>query len=226
MLNPLHLTSAAEWDRLGAPWQVAYQQAWESWCAGSYGIGACLVDPGDDSVVAVGRNRISERRDTAGVLAGNFVAHAEMNAFAALDPINARGLHLYTTLEPCIMCAASAMLMNVEHIHFAVDDEYFAGLDDLWAQHDYTATRRPQRSGPFAGPLPQFGRMLPISVQVFWMGPDHPPLQAARRAWPGIFELAESLVDDAELQMLAKQGATVADVLGLLWSDLTEATGA
>lgn len=221
--GPADLDSPADWDELAEPWRVAYQQAWESWCAGSYGIGACLADPGDGSIVAVGRNRITEGRDVPGVLAGNFLAHAEMNTFAVLSPINARGLHLYTTLEPCIMCAASAILMNVEHIHYAADDEYFAGLDDLWTQHAYTAERRPTRSGPFSGPLSAFGRMLPISVQIFWVGKDHPPMRAARRAWPELFELAAALPQRAELRALADAGAPVEHALDLLWSDLCAA---
>ena len=79
MSTPAELTSPSGWDQLAEPWQVAYEQAWESWCEGSFGIGACLADPSDGSIVAVGRNRIGESRDTPGVLAGNFLAHAEMN---------------------------------------------------------------------------------------------------------------------------------------------------
>ncbi|HMC52090.1 MAG TPA: hypothetical protein VKI64_04960, partial [Acidimicrobiales bacterium] len=67
------------WAVLGEPWQVAVGQAWESWVAGSAGVGAALIDA-EGAVVAQGRNRMAEASD--GRLSGTVMAHAEMDVLA------------------------------------------------------------------------------------------------------------------------------------------------
>lgn len=83
---------------------MAFEQAWISWQAGSLGIGAVLADA-DDRVVTTGRNRVLESACDA-PLAGSLLGHAEMTAFAELGLRTARGLTLYTTVEPCLMCTS------------------------------------------------------------------------------------------------------------------------
>lgn len=138
-------------NSLGIGWAAAFAQAWASLQAGNFGIGAALVDPVAATLVSVGRNRVAQTQPALGVLSGNMAAHAEMNTFAALDRFNADGLHLFTTLQPCLMCAASAMQLKVAHVSYAADDEFFAGLDDLWQHHPVTAERRPRYNGPVSG---------------------------------------------------------------------------
>jgi tRNA(Arg) A34 adenosine deaminase TadA len=135
--------AAAEFERLPSPWRIAFEEAWGSWRTGNFGIGAALVDPATGEIVSTGRNRVARRTDEPGTMSGNFAAHAEMNAYAAMTTFSAAGLHLYTTLEPCLMCMATSILLDVEHIHFAVRDEFFEGLDDLWSHHPYTRERQP-----------------------------------------------------------------------------------
>ena len=69
---------------------AALEEAWSSWCSGSWGIGAVLVDPTTDEIVSRGRNRFLEQPNELRTVAGNFMAHAEMNAFAALPRLNAK----------------------------------------------------------------------------------------------------------------------------------------
>ena len=96
------------------------------------------------------------------------MAHAEMNAFASLDRFDARGLHLYTTLQPCLMCAAASIFLNVEHVSFGAADEYFADLDDLWAHHPYTAERACPSTQGLSGRLSAFCRILPLTFTYAW----------------------------------------------------------
>jgi len=70
------------WAVLGEPWQVAVGQAWESWVAGSAGVGAALIDA-EGAVVAQGRNRMAEASD--GRLSGTVMAHAEMDVLAVVS---------------------------------------------------------------------------------------------------------------------------------------------
>jgi Cytidine and deoxycytidylate deaminase zinc-binding region len=88
------------------PWRCAFELAWESWTSGSLGIGAVLVTGGGD-VVARGRNRVLETGSPA-PLSGSLLGHAEMTAFVELGVRTARGMVLYTTVEPCLMCSALA----------------------------------------------------------------------------------------------------------------------
>lgn len=183
---------------LDPAWRVAFDEAWASARSGNYGIGAVLVDPSSGEIVSRGRNRVAEQPSDPGVIAGNMTAHAEMNAFAGLDRFNAQGLHLYTTLEPCLMCSASAMLLKVEHVHLAVADEFFDELDELWAGHHVTASRRPGRSGPLAGEhavLGAFGRALPMlfTLRTF---PSSTAADLARREHPDLARRCDELLAD------------------------------
>src|SRR4051794_39612912 len=90
------MTAHEAWDALPLPWRICLEQAWASWRSGSAGVGAVIVDEAED-VVGVGRNRMIERPEEPGVLAGTFLAHAEINALAQLPLGDTSRLTLYTT---------------------------------------------------------------------------------------------------------------------------------
>jgi tRNA(adenine34) deaminase len=79
-------------------------------------VGAVVVQGGE--VIAWGRNRIRELRDPS--------AHAEIVAIrAAGKKLNRERLTeatLYTTLEPCAMCAGALVLARVKRVVFASSD--------------------------------------------------------------------------------------------------------
>ncbi|GHF76788.1 hypothetical protein [Deinococcus ficus] len=69
---------------LSAGWQAALEEAWAAYGAGSYAIGACIVDA-RGQVLARGRNRLNEPRAAhGGVIGGHDLAHAEINALLNL----------------------------------------------------------------------------------------------------------------------------------------------
>jgi len=135
------------------------------------------------------------------------MAHAEMNAFAALDSFKADGLDIYTTLEPCLMCAATAIFMHVKTVRFASSDEYFSDLSDLWQHHAYSDRNKPEERGPLDSPLATFARLLPLSVQAA-EDPVGPVIQQAEREIPGIAALAISReVNSALVEVREDQGS-------------------
>jgi tRNA(Arg) A34 adenosine deaminase TadA len=71
------------WDEVAPAWREAFELAWQAYVAGSPPVGAVVVD-GDGTVVARGRSRRAERHAPANQLAGSRLAHAELNALAAL----------------------------------------------------------------------------------------------------------------------------------------------
>lgn len=79
-------------------------------------VGAVVVQGG--KVIARGRNRIREHRDPS--------AHAEILALrAAGKKLKAERLteaELYTTLEPCAMCAGALVLARVRRVVYGAHD--------------------------------------------------------------------------------------------------------
>ncbi len=95
---------------------------------GNLPIGAVIVLDGD--VVARGMNAIwSPRRD--------LTRHAEMEALRAVPTElwpRSMEMTLYTTLEPCVMCAGAILLHRIGTVVFGSTDPYGgvgACLDDL-----------------------------------------------------------------------------------------------
>lgn len=187
---------------------AALEEAWSSWCSGSWGIGAVLVDPTTDEIVSRGRNRMLEQPTEPRTVAGNVMAHAEMNAFAALPRLNAAGLHLYTTLEPCLMCAATTLMMQVEHVHYAAADEFMEWIHDFWDGHDFTAQRRAPRTGPLAGKAGEFARLLPLTFVTLYLN-DTEVGDNARATRPELMALAAELQDDGSLTAVKQAGGDV-----------------
>ena len=222
------MTSSTDtWKALPLPWQVAFEEAWASFRAGNFGIGAVLTEAPDHPdavdgvgpIVTAGRNRVAQTQRAPRTLSGNMMAHAEMNAFAELDRFDADGLHLYTTLEPCLMCSAAAMQLKVAHIHFAAADEFYAGMDELWGKHSVTAERRSETSGPFSDQLAGFARLLPMIYTLEHL-PGRSAEQLARSTHPGLAALADRLADDSMWTEIRKSG-TCHRALGHLWDDLS-----
>jgi tRNA(adenine34) deaminase len=76
---------------------------------GDLGIGCVIVR--DGKVIGRGRNRMNTRR--------NPMVHAETDAIAdaleALGTADLSGATLYTTMEPCPMCAGAMMNTGIRH---------------------------------------------------------------------------------------------------------------
>ena len=87
----------------------ALEIAAEADSAGDMGVGAVVVQ--GDKIVGTGRNRISTAR--------NPMAHAETDAIAdacrALGAETLAGCTIYTTMEPCPMCAGALVLAKIDH---------------------------------------------------------------------------------------------------------------
>lgn len=207
------MTSVDEtWGQLSHPWRAAFTEAWASYCEGDLGIGAVLADPTNGSVVSAGRNRVNSSLELPRTLSGNFMAHAEMNAFAALDRYKADGLEIYTTLQPCLMCAATAVFMHIDTVRFASADEYFAEITDLWQHHPYSARNKPKESGPLDYPLATFARLLPLSVQAAAY-PGGSVIQKAEQDIPDIAALALSAEVNSALAEITKDQGNVEEGL-------------
>lgn len=118
--------------------QQAVDLATSNVAAGGGPFGAIVVK--DDVVVSTGVNRVTRDLDPT--------AHAEVvairSACAALGVFALHGCTLYTSCEPCPMCAASALWARLDRVVFAAnrDDAADGGFDDR-AFYDLFASAPP-----------------------------------------------------------------------------------
>ena len=81
-------------------------------------IGAVIVDPSTDSIIAEAYNQSQHILDAT--------AHAEIEAIRKacrhLGQNRLRGMDMYVTLEPCTMCAAAISFARIEHLYFGAYD--------------------------------------------------------------------------------------------------------
>jgi tRNA(adenine34) deaminase len=96
--------------------QLALEQAAAAANAGEVPVGAIVVLNGE--VIATGRNAVLSNHDPT--------AHAEIVALRAaalrLDNYRLPGCELYTTLEPCAMCAGAMIHARISRLVYGASD--------------------------------------------------------------------------------------------------------
>jgi tRNA(Arg) A34 adenosine deaminase TadA len=194
----------------------AMELAWESFRAGSLGIGAVVTRDGD--VLATGRNRLAETDPGEDVLAGSSLAHAEMNALAKLPwGVERAGLELWTTLQPCLQCLGAIRLGPVRRVHVLAPDPLFRGVEAARHLNEFIGRDWPEIFELTVDEWSVLSLLLQTHFVTFW--------QAELAGWndpiPSIAELARELVDAGTLIDLAGEAATLDDVAEALWPRLT-----
>jgi tRNA(Arg) A34 adenosine deaminase TadA len=215
------MKTEAAWAGLSEPWQIAFGEAWESFCSGSAGVGA-VVTSGEGVVVAVGRSRVFDERDGSAPLAGTWMAHAEMNTLALLGRDARDGHTLYTTFEPCVMCAATIRTYRLPKVVYAAADPVWDGMHDLFRQLEPIARGLPDRE-VLGGPSGAFAHLLHLS----WLAERAPEyvLEAHGRMTPRYLDVATRVSSGRELHHLALRGASVIDAASALWTDVEALAG-
>jgi tRNA(Arg) A34 adenosine deaminase TadA len=210
------VNAADVWAALDDGWKASLEEAWQSWCDGSAGVGAAIVDA-NGVVVATGRNRRLDpyRRDG---LAGSRIAHAEMCALAAIPSASFDDYTLYTTFEPCLMCAGAIIMCHIPRVRYAAADPVFDGLHDWFRSLPFAATRLPERSS-LGGPIGAFAHALHLSWLALWF-PDGDSVEAHGSVAPRHLALASQLVDSADLRSIAAGRGRVTAAIDALWPEL------
>jgi len=93
--------------------------------AGEVPVGAVVVDPATNEVVATGFNAPISSHDPT--------AHAEIQALraaaAARENYRLTDLTLYVTLEPCPMCAGAISFARIRRLYYAASDPKGGGVE-------------------------------------------------------------------------------------------------
>lgn len=209
-------------ESLDAPWRVAVEQMWDSFRAGSIAVGAVLTDPAG-VIVAAGRNRVHEVTAPAGRVCGTTVAHGELDVLVQLPSAPAgswSGHTIYSTLEPCLVCAAAIVAHGIGTVRFAAPSAHWAGLD-LAAAHPRLVGTGPVRYGPDDDPvargLAPFCLLLPLAT-FLTMGPAVDPAVRARH--PDAVALAERWLADGTFDRLRQDPLTVDEAFARVAADL------
>jgi tRNA(Arg) A34 adenosine deaminase TadA len=196
---------------LTPPMERAVELAWDSFRAGSLGIGAVITCDGE--VVATGRNRLFESDPGDDVLAGSSLAHAELNALAKLPWGRKRdGLELWTTLQPCLQCLGAIRLSPVRRVHVLAPDPLFRGVEAARHLNEFIGRDWPEILELPVESWAVLSLLFPTHVTEFW--------QAEQPGWndgvPAIASLARSLVASGELIDLAASSASLPAVAAAL----------
>ena len=213
--------SARALEAAGPFFGLALAEAWTSWLAGSAGVGAVVVAE-DGQLLARGRNAMFEPPSPDAPLAGTYMAHAEMAALARLPVGDYRGCALYSTFEPCAMCAATIRMYRIGTLHYASADPVWDGLHDAFMSVPAMARRLPERV-LLGGPIGVFGHVLHL-VALHDRAPEY-VLSAHERLAPNELALARRLHEDGRLMALQAAGSSVAEAIEAIWPELVASAG-
>jgi len=204
-----------EWRELEPAWRAAFELAWEAFGAGTIPVGA-VVTAADGTVLARGRNRITEASAPEGQIFGSRVAHAEINALVQLG-MERRYFDctLRTTLEPCAQCIGAAWLSTIGRVAFAATDVYGGASKLIERQIEAADSARNfhmEVVGPLDGPPAVFSELLHVAF--FARIPDHHVSEVYRERRPRLVALAE------RLRLEEHTAVTLDDVLPRVWGEL------
>jgi tRNA(adenine34) deaminase len=124
--------------------QIALEEARAAGRRGEVPVGAVVVNPARDEVLAKAGNRVEELSDPT--------QHAEMIAIrlAAAKAGNAKllGCDIYVTLEPCAMCAQAISLARLRRLYFGAYDPKSGGVEHGARVYDHaTCHHKPEVIG-------------------------------------------------------------------------------
>lgn len=209
------------WYRLPEHWRLALRQAWAAYRAGTIPVGAVVVDP-HGIVAAEARNRVFDvDAPPVGQLAGSLLAHAEMNALAQIGAVRStesEGWAVFSTLEPCAMCAGAIRVSFRGRITvgYASEDPTGGGLQMITAT-DIGHSRQweiQRLDGPFAF----FAELLFAAYTIKSRSTSRAASHYRQRPWLPLIETA-----GAVLVRERDRGASVEQGIAAIWTTMTSA---
>lgn len=105
----------------------ALQAAEGAGAAGEVPVGACLIDKNGELLAAAGNRTITDNDPTA---------HAEIlvlrEAASKIGNYRLTDAIVYTTIEPCAMCAGALVNARIKRLVFAARDERFGAVESVF----------------------------------------------------------------------------------------------
>lgn len=184
--------------------------AWLALRNGTLGIGAVLVDA-DGRVIAEGSNGIFAKA-VAGPLHGTSIAHAEMNVLAQVaHHTDLARATLYTSLEPCAMCAGALVNANVAEVVVVAPDPLMHGLESMTERNDWIRERWAPRRFVDDDWACTLSLVFAFYLTAMFV-PDHQVVPMIRSFDAGTGALLDELVADQTLMTMADAAASLDEV--------------
>jgi len=161
------------------------QLAHASLVAGGLACGAAITDV-SGVVFAEGRNRAYDRPGGTDALQGTPLAHAEMNALAAVSTYRDLSIcTLWSSQQPCSMCTAAATFTGVGTIRYVAPDPWAIAAGHSRSSRGAAADSAPavegDKSPVVVGPIDDDRWMIAANVMfllsiALQRGLDHPTI--------------------------------------------------
>ena len=201
------------WNTLPAGARAALEEQWAGLASGGLPCGSSIVDAAG-TVVARGRNRAYDPATGEQSLERTRIAHAELNALAALDTdLDWSTLTLFTTEHPCSMCAAALSFTGIGRVVYIADDP----SDDATPQQ-VSATRGSvtyQRLGSVEWAIVATLMFLYVGAEL--RGAADGNLVSATAQNPALGALVLAEVSTGELGAAARGGVSVPEAFAQVW---------
>lgn len=209
------------WDTFSRPWQAALELAWEAFCSGTNPIGAVIADA-DGNILARGRNRIANADAPDGQFFNNKLAHAELNTLLTFNldtyECRARGVALYSTMEPCPLCMGALYMSSVKALHFAARDPW-SGSTNLLGTTPYLSYKAIKVSPPFDANLENVLTALSVFSRIDRDGEEtlqDRVVASLREVFPQQVELGAALHRSGELERLRQNNVAAPEAFEYL----------
>jgi tRNA(Arg) A34 adenosine deaminase TadA len=214
------------WNGFDPAWRLALELAWQAVANGTVGVGSVITSQ-DGRIVASGRNSVYDPQPEAGLLHGTKLAHAEMNAFAEVPTAyDLADCTLWSTQQPCVLCAAAAMMVEIGAVRFLAADPLFSGLERMPTLDPYIADYWPRYDGPSEDDRWVVSALLLQLNAAASRNPGGRVLATSRQAEPETAQLIEQIVAEGLWIDVAAGGGTVVEALGVVWSRILAAATA
>ena len=189
--------------------------AWRSCSAGTIGVGAVLVSP-DGEILAEGNNAIFAAADV-GPLQGSRIAHAEMNVFAQIPPGPlVVGSTLYTSLEPCAMCAGAILMHDLAGVRVLARDPLMIDLDAMGDRNEWVRSRWAARDFATDPVVVRFASLFAMHAPFFWYDGTHSLVAAVTASDAELAAWIAGIAKSGRLTELADAGASLDEVVAAL----------
>ena len=124
------------------------------------------------------------------------------------------GYTLYTTFEPCLMCASAIILCQIPNVRYAADDPVWDGMHDWFRTLPFARSRLPEREC-LGGPIGAFAHVLHLSWIALWF-PEGDRSSSTARSRPKHSRSRSDLVQSSDLRSIAADRGNVTAAIDAL----------
>lgn len=207
----------AAWQTLHPGFRRSLEGSYEGLARGGLACGAALTQA-DERILAVGRNRAYDPPGGSDILQGSPLAHAEMNVLAAVrTEQDLTTTTLWSTQEPCAMCAAAAEFIGVGTVRYMAPDPSAIATDQ-------PAATRARIIGPAEDLWIVVANVFFLLAIATSRGLDHPTVARNRELEPETATIVVELIEHGRTGQTLTQRRSLPAMLAQIWDPVVIAS--